>query len=90
MTEMTNQHYALLRDRPKGPWPKKLPEYVKKCYFCDGLGERQQTYTIGCDMGSHTMMGRCDHCGGLGLRMQDGGLPTISVLNQILVEESRS
>jgi hypothetical protein len=57
------------------------------CFMCEGIGEYEQTYTVGCGGGYYRSMGKCDYCGGIGLRQGDGFIAPapLSVLEQVLV-----
>lgn len=57
--------------------------YVTLCVLCSGKGEREQSYTIGCGMGSYSSVGCCDYCKGSGVRMKDGKDVPVSALAQI-------
>lgn len=35
---------------------------IKRCLVCKGAGDFEQTYTIGCGMGTHKSLGPCDWC----------------------------
>ena len=37
-----------------------------ECEVCKGAGQYEQTYTIGCGMGSHQSLGKCAWCDGVG------------------------
>lgn len=72
----------------------KLPEYVEKCWRCEGKGEYKQSYTAGCGGGMFNMLGPCSFCShpeasfgkGLGYRMKDPHKEvSSSVINQIKV-----
>ena len=74
----------------------KLPEKLEVCPLCDGKGEYEQRYTVGCGMGTYKSIGPCDYCKhpeghlyngmkGLGYRMKDGSTVSLSVINQINV-----
>lgn len=39
-----------------------LPEYVVPCGWCNGTGEYEQMYTVGCGGGYYKSSGPCDHC----------------------------
>ncbi len=59
------------------------------CYFCDGQGSYEQTYTAGCGGGYFRMRGRCDHCEGVGL-MQGRERAPASVVNQVQLAAARA
>lgn len=64
---------------------KRLPEMVATiCDLCEGRGEREQRYTIGCGFGLCHAIGVCDYCNGSGLLQGNEPAPD-SVLNQVLV-----
>lgn len=44
-------------------------DYLQKCFCCDGNGEYEQTYTVGCGGGTYRSTGRCDYCGGIGITL---------------------
>lgn len=57
-----------MSDTYKRGLAKLGPEFrARICYFCDGAGAYEQTYTAGCGMGYYRSRGRCDHCAGTGL-----------------------
>lgn len=53
------------------------------CEVCKGHGRYEQTYTVGCGMGSYLSMGRCGWCSGKGV-MQGREVAPESVINQIM------
>lgn len=53
------------------------------CVVCKGDGRYEQTYTIGCGMGTCRSMGKCDYCNGKGLMQGNKPAPE-SVRNQVL------
>jgi DnaJ-class molecular chaperone len=53
------------------------------CEVCKGEGRYEQTYTIGCGMGTHKSMGCCDYCDGQGVTQQRKPA-SASIINQIM------
>ena len=64
--------------------PKGM-DNVRICLLCNGAGEREQSYNLGCGLGFSRFVGKCDHCYGDGVVMQDGSRCPKSVINQIRV-----
>lgn len=63
----------------------RLPHMIAHiCPLCEGRGEREQNYIVGCGGGMCRMTGVCDWCDGSGLLQNDNAAPN-SVVNQVLV-----
>ena len=53
------------------------------CWRCDGVGEYDQLYNMGCGMGMSNWKGDCEYCKGVGLLQGDKPAPP-SVINQVI------
>jgi hypothetical protein len=79
----------------------KLPDsmigHVRKCGWCDGKGEYEQSYNYGCGLGRFKSMGPCQcrydgapgYLNGCGFVYEDGSHIPISVYNHIVVFNQR-
>lgn len=65
--------------------PEAIPEYLRTCPVCAGVGEHTQTFTYGCGAGYYRALGVCEYCRGIGLTYKGtwGQPAPPSVLEQI-------
>ncbi len=64
----------------------KLPSLVRLCGCCDGKGEYEQSYIVGCGGGSYRSMGPCNWCNEQGFVYKATSEPvSSSVRAQIMI-----